>query len=319
MATHDAIVVGSGPNGLAAAIELARSGRSVLVREAADQIGGGLRSGEGTLPGFLHDLCSAIHPLAAASPFFRSVPLADHGLEWVEPPVPLAHPLGDSDGAILKRSVDSPADALGADAAAYRKLFGPLVENWERLEQDVLGPIVHVPRHPFALARFGLTALRPAVSLARSRFEGDPARALFAGLAAHSILPLEKPATASFGLVLGVTGHAVGWPLPRGGSQRIADALASYLRSLGGEIVTEQPVESLDELEGRTILCDVTPRQFLQLAGGRLEGRYRRSLEAFRYGPGVFKLDWALSGPIPWRVPAWGNAGTVHLGGTLDE
>jgi len=319
MATHDAIVVGSGPNGLAAAIELARAGRSVLVREGADEIGGGLRSGEVTLPGFVHDLCSAIHPLAAASPFFRSVPLAEHGLEWIEPPVPLAHPLDDGEGAILKRSVGATADGLRPDAAAYRKLFGPLVEDWQRLEPAVLGPLVRVPRHPLALARFGLAALRPAASLARQKFDSEPARALFAGLAAHSILPLEKPATASFGLVLGVTGHAVGWPLPRGGSQRIADALASYLRSLGGEIVTGQPVESLDEVDARTILCDVTPRQFLQLAGDRLEGRYRRSLEGYRYGPGVFKLDWALSGPIPWRVPEWGEAGTVHLGGTLDE
>ena len=319
MATHDAIVVGSGPNGLAAAIELARAGRSVLVREGAAEIGGGLRSGEVTLPGFVHDLCSAIHPLAAASPFFRSVPLYEHGLEWIEPPVPLAHPLDGGEGAILKRSVSATADGLGADAGAYRKLFGPLVEDWQRLEPAVLGPLVRVPRHPLALARFGLAALRPAASLARGKFDGEPARALFAGLAAHSILPLEKPATASFGLVLGVTGHAVGWPLPRGGSQRIADALGSYLRSLGGEIVTGQPVESLDELDARTILCDVTPRQFLELAGGRLEGRYRRSLEGYRYGPGVFKLDWALSGPIPWRVPAWGEAGTIHLGGTLDE
>jgi phytoene dehydrogenase-like protein len=319
MATHDAIVVGSGPNGLAAAIELARAGRSVLVREGAAEIGGGLRSGEVTLPGFVHDLCSAIHPLAAASPFFRSVPLAEHGLEWIESPVPLAHPLDGGEGAILKRSVDATADGLGADAGAYKKLFGPLVKDWQRLEPAVLGPIVRVPRHPLALARFGLAALRPAASLARGKFDGEPARALFAGLAAHSILPLEKPVTASFGLVLGVTGHAVGWPLPRGGSQRIADALASYLRSLGGEIVTGQPVESLDELDARTILCDVTPRQFLELAGDRLEGRYRRSLEGYRYGPGVFKLDWALSGPIPWREPAWGEAGTVHLGGTLDE
>src|SRR4051794_20691072 len=244
MTDHDAVVVGSGPNGLAAAIELARAGRSVLVREAADEIGGGLRSAEVTLPGFVHDLCSAIHPLAAASPFFRSVPLADHGLEWIHPPAPLAHPLAGGTAAVLRRSVEETAAGLGADERAYRKVFRPLADDWRRLEPAVLGPLVRVPRHPVALARFGLAALWPAVTFARRRFSGEPARALFGGLAAHSILPLEQLATASFGLVLGVTGHAVGWPLPRGGSQRVADALASHLRSLGGEIETGAPVES---------------------------------------------------------------------------
>jgi phytoene dehydrogenase-like protein len=319
MNDHDAVVVGSGPNGLAAAIELARAGRSVLVLEAAEEIGGGLRSGEVTLPGFVHDLCSAIHPMAAASPFFRSVPLAEHGLEWIEPPAPLAHPFDGGNAAMLRRSVEETAAGLGVDERAYDKLFQPLVADWPRLEGALLGPLVRIPRHPVALGRFGLDALRPAASFARAKFEGEAARALFAGLAAHSILPLEKLATASFGLVLGLTGHAVGWPLPRGGSQKIADALASYLRSLGGEIETGRPVESLGELRARTILCDVTPRQFLRLAGERLDGRYRRALERYRYGPGVFKLDWALSGPIPWAAPACAEAGTVHLGGTLEE
>jgi phytoene dehydrogenase-like protein len=320
MSGHDAVVVGSGPNGLAAAIELARAGRSVLVREAAEEIGGGLRSGEVTLPGFVHDLCSAIHPMAAASPFFRSVPLEEHGLEWIEPPLPLAHPLDGERAVLLRRSVDETASALGKDAGAYARIFRPLVKDWPRLEASVLGPLVHVPRHPVAMTRFGLDALWPASRFARRRFEGEPARALFAGLAAHSILSLDKLASASFGLVLGVTGHAVGWPLPRGGSQAIANALVSYLRSLGGEIVTGAPVEALDELAGfETVLCDVTPRQFLKLAGDRLDGRYRRALERFRYGPGVFKLDWALSGPIPWADPDSARAGTVHLGGTLDE
>ena len=311
MKNRDAVVVGAGPNGLAAAIELARAGRSVLVREAAEEIGGGLRSGELTLPGFVHDLCSAIHPMAAASPFFRTVPLEEHGLEWVEPPMPLAHPLDGGEVAVLRRSVEETADRLGADARAYRRTFEPLVEAWPQLEGCTARTARPVPAPS---GRAG--AVRPPGDLAREAIRragpstAEPARALFAGLAAHSILPLEKVASASFGLVLGLTGHAVGWPLPRGGSQSIADALASYLRSLGGEIVTGAPVESLEELsDARTVLCDVTPRQFLRLAGERLDGRYRRALERFRYGPGVFKLDWALSGPIPWAAPECARRG----------
>ncbi len=319
MSQYDAVVVGSGPNGLAAAIELARAGRSVLVREAAESVGGGLRSGELTLPGFVHDLCSAIHPMAAASPFFRTLPLSEHGLEWIEPPAPLAHPLEGGGAAVLLRSVVETAEGLGRDAESYRKLFGPLVESWAQLEPALLAPLVRLPRHPLALARFGLSALQPADSFARRRFTGEPARTLFAGLAAHSIVSLESIGSASFGLVLGTTGHAVGWPLPRGGSQRIANALASYLRSLGGEIETGAPVETLDELSAKTVLCDVTPRQLLALAGDRLPPRYRRALERFRYGPGVFKLDWALSGPIPWAAPECAKAGTIHLGGSLEE
>jgi phytoene dehydrogenase-like protein len=317
---YDAIVVGSGPNGLAAAATLARAGRSVLVVEAAARLGGGARSEERTLPGFVHDVCSAIHPLGLGSPFFRTLPLGEHGLEWIQPDLPLAHPLDDGSAVILDRSVDATADGLGPDAAAYRTLMSRRVADWPKLATEILGPLPLPPRHPIALARFGLVAMRPARALAESRFRGERARALFGGLAGHAILPLEKPFTAAFGLVLGILGHAVGWPLPRGGSQRITDALASYLRTLGVELVTSAPVVSLDELPpARLLLCDVTPRQLLRLAGDRLPSSYRRRLAAYRYGPGVFKLDLALSGPVPWRAAACRRAGTVHVGGSLAE
>jgi phytoene dehydrogenase-like protein len=318
--TYDAVVVGAGPNGLASAITLAGAGRSVLVLEGKETIGGGTRSAELTLPGFVHDVCSAIHPLGVASPFFRDLPLAGYGLEWVFPPAAVAHPFDDGSAAVLERSVDATGESLGRDAGAYRRLMGPLLGDWERLASDLLGPLPVPPRHPFAMARFGLRAVRSARGLAEGAFEGKRARALFAGLAAHSILPLERPVSAAFGLVLGTVAHAVGWPMARGGSQQIADALAAHLRSLGGEIVTGTCVESLDQLPpARAILLDVTPRQLLQIAGDRLPARYRRALGRYRYGPGVFKLDWALDGPIPWKAPACGRAGTVHLGGTLPE
>jgi phytoene dehydrogenase-like protein len=316
---YDAVVVGSGPNGLAAAIRLAGQGRSVLVVEASDVIGGGVRSGELTLPGFVHDVCSAIHPMALASPFFRTLPLTDHGLQWIQPDAPLAHPLDDGTAVILERSVDATADGLGQDAPAYRSLMGPYVEAWTKLERELLGPL-RLPRHPVALARFGLSAIRSAASLGRARFHTDRGRALFAGLAAHSILPLERAATAAFGLVLGIAGHAVGWPLPRGGSRRLSEALASFLRSLGGEIVTGTDVKSVGELPpARTTLLDVTPRQVMRLAGDRLPAGYRRRLGRYRYGAAAFKLDYALDGPIPWKAAACARAGTVHLGATFDE
>lgn len=315
----DAIVVGSGPNGLAAAITLVQAGCAVLVLEAKASIGGGMRSAELTLPGFSHDICSAIHPLGVGSPFFRSLPLINYGLEWIYPPAPLAHPLGDS-AVMLEQSIAATGATLGPDAAAYHKLMAPLVAGWNNLAKDLLGPFPFPPHHPIILARFGLNAIRSARRLAESRFKGEKARALLAGLAAHSIMPLEKPPTASFGLVLGILGHAVGWPLPKGGSQRIADALAAYLRSLGGEIVTNSPVESLDALPpARLVMADITPRQFLGLAGDRLPPGYRRQLEGYRYGPGVFKVDWALDGPIPWQAAECLRAGTVHVGGTLEE
>jgi len=316
---YDVVVVGSGPNGMAAAITLAREGRAVLVLEASGEPGGGLRSAQRTLPGFVHDVCSAIHPLAVGSPFFRSARLADHGLEWVEPPLPLAHPLDDGTAVALHRSAEETAAGLGPDGRAYLRLIGRLGSRWERLAPDLLGP-PGLPAHPLLMAAFGLDALRSARGLAEARFRGERARALFAGLAGHSVLPLETLSSAAVGLVLGALGHAVGWPLPRGGSQRVNDALILLLRSLGGELVTGARVESLEALPpARLVMLDLTPRQVLRLAGARLPPRYRRALERYRYGPGVFKLDVALEGPVPWRAPECGLAGTVHLGGTLAE
>jgi len=319
MAGYDAVVVGSGPNGLAAAIVMAQAGRSVLLIEARETIGGGCRSAELTLPGFVHDVCSAIHPLGLGSPFFKTLPLADHGLEWIHPPAPVAHPLDDGTAVVVERSIEETAAGLGPDAAAYRRLMGPLAAEWDTLAPELLAPL-HLPRSPLAMARFGLKAIRSARGFAQARFQGDRARAVFAGIAGHAILPLEQTATAAIGLVLGVLTHAVGWPLPRGGSRRIAEALAAHLRSLGGEIRTGSPVESLDALPpARAVLCDVTPRQLLKIAGDRLVGRYRRRLESYRYGPAAFKLDFALAGSIPWKAAECARAATVHLGGTLDE
>lgn len=319
MPIYDAIVVGAGPNGLAAAITLARAGRKVLVHEAASTLGGGARSAELTLPGFVHDVCSAIHPLGLASPFFRSLPLHEFGLEWIQPPIPLSHPFDDGTAAALDRSIELTGNSLGVDSKTYQRLMKPLVADWEKIMHEFLGPL-RLPRHPLAMTRFAMLAIWPARSLAQTLFRGARARALIAGLAAHSIQPLECSPTAAFGLMLGVLGHAAGWPVAKGGSQKIADALSAYLRSLGGEIVTGAPVESVDDLPpARAILFDVTPRQLLKLAGRRFPESYRAALARYRYGPGVFKIDFALSDPIPWKAPECRQAGTVHVGGTLPE
>ncbi len=316
---YDAVVVGAGPNGLAAAITLAQAGRSVLVREAAPTLGGGTRSAELTLPGFIHDICAAIMPLGVASPFLRTLPLHEHGLEWVYSPAVLAHPFDDGTAVVMERSVEATAASLGSDAGAYRKLIEPIVRDWPRLERGVLGPFT-IPRHPFAMARFGLVGLRSADAVARRAFQSDRARTFFAGHAGHAIQPLEFPATAAFGLLIAVLGHVVGWPLAGGGSQRVADAMASYLRSLGGEIITDARVNTLAELPpARALLLDVTPRQLLEIAGERLPAGYRRKLQRYRYGPGVYKIDWALDGPIPWRSQECLRAATIHLGGSFDE
>ena len=318
--TRDAIVVGAGPNGLAAAITLAQAGRSVLLVEAAGTVGGGTRSVELTLPGFVHDFCSAIHPLGIASPFFKDLPLGEHGLEWLVPDAAVAHPFDDGPAVILRRSVDDTAQGLGRDAAAYRETMSALVEAADRLLPDLLAPLWPPPRHPLLVARFGGKALASARRTARHLFREERTRGFFAGLAAHSTLPLESAFTASFGYLFALLGHTSGWPVARGGSQRIADALASYLRSLGGEIETGRRVSSVDDLPpARAVLLDLTPRQVVRIAGARLPARYRRSLERYRYGPAAFKVDMALAGPVPWKDPVCARAATVHLGATLEE
>jgi len=310
-------VIGSGPNGLAAAILLARAGHTVTVHEASGTIGGGTRSAELTLPGFLHDVCSSIHPMAVNSPCFEHFPLAEHGLEWIDPPLACAHPLDDGTAVILDRSLDITATNLGQDGNAWRKLIGPLIDIWPRIRNDALSPLLRIPRHPLLMAKFGLHALRPARALAEGQFRGHRARALFAGMAAHSVLPLEDIPSAAIALVFAICAHTRGWPLPLGGSQRIADALVSYLRTLGAEVLPNSPVTTLPDAP--VVMCDITPRQFLSIAGERLPGGYRNALQRYRYGPGSFKVDWALDAPIPWQAKDCALAGTVHLGGTLEE
>jgi phytoene dehydrogenase-like protein len=316
--SYDAVVVGSGPNGLAAAVRLAQEGLSVAVFESRATVGGCAYTAELTLPGFRHDVFSSVHPLTAASPFLRTLPLAECGLEWIHSPAPLAHPLDDGTAAMLERSVAATAQNLEKDAGAYKNLIEPLVKHWDDLAGDLLRPLSS-PRHPLVFSRFGLRAIRSASGLAETVFAGPRARALFAGLGVHSIMPLDRQGSAAIGLVMCVTAHAVGWPIAKGGSQRIAEALAAYLRTLKGEIVTGATIDSVEKLpKARVILLDVTPRQMLHMVRGFPDG-YQRKLKRYRYGPGAFKVEWALDGPIPWRAEGCRRAATVHLGGTLEE
>jgi phytoene dehydrogenase-like protein len=319
--SFDAVVVGGGPNGLAAAIAIARAGRSVGLFEARPTVGGGARSAQLTLPGFVHDVCSAVHPLGVSSPFFASLSLERHGLRWIEPPFALGHPLDEGSAVLVGRDLAATAATLGPDGEAYRRLLGPLVDAWSDLVPDVLAPF-HVPLDPVRLARlarFGMLAAQPVSWLAH-RFEGPRARAVLAGCAAHSMLRLRAPVTGAYALVFLASAHAVGWPVAEGGSGRIADALLAELRAHGGEIVTGRHVDRIESLPAhRVALFDVTPRQLLAIAGERLRGRYAASLRSYRYGSGSFKVDLALDGPIPWRNPELARAGTVHLGGTFEE
>jgi phytoene dehydrogenase-like protein len=318
--SYDAVVIGSGPNGLSAAVHLARQGLSILVLEASATIGGGTRSAELTLPGFIHDICAAILPLSLNSPFFSSLPLAEFGVNWVHSPIPLAHPMDVGRTVMVYRSLRETARSLGADESGYLRLYEPILANWEHIQQDILGPLHIPPRHPIAAARFGINALQSASGLARRSFSEDPARAIFAGMAAHSIMPLETPATAAFGLVTNLLSHIVGWPMVKGGTQNLANALAAYFVSLSGEIVTNCPIQSVHDLPpARAILFDTAPHNMVKIAGDRLPKRYQRQVEHYRYGPGVFKMDFALDGPIPWSDEENSQSATFHLGGTLAE
>jgi len=318
--SHRACVIGAGPNGLAAAIVLAQAGLQVEVFEAEAHPGGAARTLELTIPGFLHDFGSAVHPLAVGSPFFSSLPLRDRGLEWIHSPAALAHPLDDGTAVILERDLNDAESSLGPDGKAWRRLMGPFAEHWTELSSEVLRPIHLLSRHPWLLARFGLNAFPSAKALVRRLFRDDRTKALFAGLAAHSFLRLDEPLSAAFGVLLGVAAHAVGWPIPRGGAQSITNALCSHLSGIGGIVTTSRRVENLAALPHYDVaLCDVTPRQLLRLAKDRLSEGYKRQLATYRYGPGVFKVDYALERPIPWKAPDCLRAATVHLGGSMEE
>ncbi len=316
---YDAVIVGSGPNGLAAAVVLAEAGRSVLVLEAKPTIGGGCRTEECTLPGYRHDICAAIHPMSLVSPLFRRLPLKDHGLKWAHAPVPLAHPFDDGSAAVLHRSLAATSATLGNDGDAWSAMMSPFLANADALFAELLQPI-RFPRHPFLLARFGALGLRSCASLVHSYFREPKARALFAGCAAHSFLPLNAAASASFGLVLALVGHATDWPCAQGGSQSIIDSLASYLGSLGGVIHVNREVRGMGDIPAsRAVLFDLAPRAVARIAGDNLPSKYASQLRAFRQGPGVFKIDWALSAPIPWIAPDCKRAATVHVGATFEE
>jgi phytoene dehydrogenase-like protein len=316
-----ASVIGSGPNGLSAAVVLARAGLKVDVYEAETIPGGGARTMDLTLPGFRHDFGSAVHPMAAGSPFFSSLPLAEHGLQWIHGTSPLAHPLDDGTAVTLEHSLRDQEGELGEDGVAWRNLMEPIATHWADFAADAFGPVTHIPRRPFLMASFARKAMGSANGLARRTFRGERAQALFAGLAAHSFLSFDEPLSAAVGLVLGAAAHVVGWPVPRGGSQVITNALIGYLETLGGAVHTSRRITSLDETDPKEgpVLCDLTPRQLLSIAGERLQKTYRKAMTEFRYGPGIFKIDYALSAPIPWTARECYRAITVHLGGTLEE
>ena len=317
--SYDAVIVGAGPNGLAAAIALARSGHSVLVLEANATIGGGCRTAEITLPGFHHDICAAVHPMGIVSPLLKHLPLQHHGLDWVQSRAALAHPFDDGTAAVLHRSVRETGATIGGDASSWASLVAPFLDRPEAFFDDVLRPL-RLPKHPILMARFGAHALRSCTSLAQARFAGARARALFAGCAAHAFLPLDAPASSAIGLVLALAAHTIDWPVVRGGSQRLVDAMASYLRSIQGEIETSRQVRRLSDMPPhRVVLFDLMPAAVERIAGDALPPRYRHRLRRYRHGPGVFKVDWALRGAIPWRAEACASAATVHVGGTIDE
>jgi phytoene dehydrogenase-like protein len=321
--SRKACVIGAGPNGLAAAIVLAQAGFQVDVLEAQSTPGGAARTLELTLPGFLHDFGSAVYPLGAGSPFFSSLPLIDHGLEWIHSPAALAHPLDDGTAVMLERDLGETRDSLGIDGPAWDELMRPFAESWTEFAPEVLRPVPFIPRHPWLMARFGMVAFRSARSVA-SRFRNQRTRALFAGLAAHSFLSLDEPLSAAFAILMAAPAHAVGWPIPRGGAQSLTNALCGYLSTFGSKVNTSSPVRSLGDLANifpqyDLTLCDLTPRQLVKIAGGRLSEHYKQQLGKYRYGAGVFKVDYALNAPIPWKAAECLRAATVHLGGTLDE
>ncbi len=317
--SYDAIVIGSGANGLSAAICLASAGMSVLILEAQSTIGGACRTLSLTLPGFKHDICSSIYPLAIGSPYFRTLPLERHGLKWIHPDYPFAHPFEDGTAVVLHRSIEKTAAYLEEDSAAYKKLFGSLNPDWDELSRALLKP-AQMLSYPFGLAHFGMKALMSARTLVDRKFKGRKAKALFTGVAAHSALRMEAPASASVGLVLSIAAHCVGWPMPEGGAQSLTDALVAHFLELGGEIISDCHVDSLDDLPfSKLVLCDLTPRQILKIAGDKLPNSYRSQLSRFTYGPGSFKVDWALDSPVPWKNEAVCKAGTVHIGGTAEE
>ncbi len=316
---YDAIVVGSGPNGLAAATVLAQAGLSTLVVEARARPGGGVRSSELTLPGFVHDDCSAVHPLGCGSPYFRALPLADYGLAWIDSPAPVAHLFANGSAITLERSIADTAAQCGVSGDAYRRLMEPLAHHFHEIAQDILAPL-GMPRHPLSMARFGVSAIQSMEGLARTWFDDPRPAALLAGIAAHAMIPLDRLATSAFGLVLAMAGHAVGWPIARGGSQAITNALVAHLRGLGGELVCNVQVDALDALpRARAYVLDTSVRDLVRIAGARLPARFTQRMLEFRYGPGVFKVDWALDAPVPWTNDACKRAVTVHLSGDLPQ